>query len=335
MSSSSSSSSQTILAIDKEGKITLWNKHDYDDDDDEYYENSQLAKIFNERGQVFTYACFSPSINNGSSSSSSQTILAIDKEGKIHRLIERIYHDDNKRISYFENIFLKSTGDRIFTHVTTSFDSQTILAIDEEGKITLWNKNDYDDDDDEYYENSQLAKIFNERGQVFTYACFSPDAQKNLIATEIKDKKDLVLWKIDKNSKDIECKHIFHLDSISFIGSTSFSSDSNNLICLNKGMLYRLSIKNAEDNKVKKLIHFDHYFFSRSTRSLDEDNESTNNIKNIIKENSNDISNHQDKKASDNYYKIITKYSDYLSFNEIKELILKSGSIYKDLSVYR
>ncbi len=33
-------------------------------DDDEYYENSQLAKIFNERGQVFTYACFSPSINN-------------------------------------------------------------------------------------------------------------------------------------------------------------------------------------------------------------------------------------------------------------------------------
>ncbi len=124
-----------------------------------YCNNSNLDKLINSiddfnftsitrygKEKSFLYACFSPSLNNdsssSSSSSSSQTILAIDKEGKIHRLIERIYHDDQKRISYFENIFLKSTGDRIFTHVTTSFDSQTILAIDKEGKITLWNKHD-------------------------------------------------------------------------------------------------------------------------------------------------------------------------------------------------
>ncbi|HXS59513.1 MAG TPA: hypothetical protein VN703_01730, partial [Candidatus Sulfopaludibacter sp.] len=273
----------------------------------------------------FSYACFSPStINNDS-----QIILAIDKEGKIHRLIERRYYEDNKGISYFENVYLKSKSDRIFTHITSSFDSQIILAIDKEGKITLWNKHDYDD---EYYENSQLAKIFNERGQTFTYACFSPSDQKKYLVTEIKDKKELVLWKVDTNNKDIECKHIFHLDSISFIGCTSFSSDSNILICLNEGMLYRLSIQNVEDSKISKLIHFDNYFFSHSTRSLDEEIESTNNIKNIKSDISNDISNHLYKKASDNYYKIITKYSNYVIFDEIKEIILKSRSSYKDLS---
>jgi serine/threonine protein kinase len=327
----------------------------------------------------FSYACFSPSLNNDS-----QIILAIDKEGKIHRLIERRYYEDNKGISYFENVYLKSKSDRIFTHITSSFDSQIILAIDKEGKITLWNKHDYDDEyyensqlakifnergqtftyacfspstinndsqiilaidkegkitlwnkhdyDDEYYENSQLAKIFNEREQTFTYACFSPSDQKKYIVTEIKDKKELVLWKVDTNNKDIECKHIFHLDSISFIGCTSFSSDSNILICLNEGMLYRLSIQNVEDSKISKLIHFDNYFFSHSTRSLDEEIESTNNIKNIKSDISNDISNHLYKKASDNYYKIITKYSNYVIFDEIKEIILKSRSSYKDLS---
>ncbi len=320
--------SHIVLAIDKEGKITLWNKHDYnDDDDDEYYENSQLAKIFNERGQAFTYACFSPSLNNGS-----HIVLAIDKEGKIHRLIEKKYNKDNKETSYLENVDLKSKGNRIFTYITSSFDGQIVLAIDKEGKITLWNKHDYNDDDDEYYENSQLAKIFNERGQAFTYACFSPSPQKNFIVTEIKDKKELVLWKFDINCKDIECKHIFHLNSISFNGCTSFSSDSNNLICLNKGVLYKLSIQDVEDNKITKLIHLDNYFFSRSTRSLEEDFESSNNIKNIIKEISFDISNRHDKKASDNYYKIITKYSDYVIFDEIKEFILKSSSSHKDQS---
>jgi serine/threonine protein kinase len=305
-----------------------------------YCNNSSLEKIINsiddlgfttitryDEEKAFVYACFSPSLNNGS-----HIILAIDKEGKIHRLIERKYYKDNKETSYLENVDLKSKGNRIFTYITSSFDGHIILAIDKEGKITLWNRHDYNDDDDDYYENSQLAKIFNERGQAFVYACFSPSPQKNYIVTEIKDKKELVLWKIDINSKDIKYKHIFHLDSISFNGCTSFSSDSNNLICLNKGVLYRLSIRDVEDNKITKLIHLDNYFFSHTTRSLEEDFESSNNIKNIINEISNDISNHRDKKASDNYYKIITKYSDYVIFDEIKEFILKSSSSYKDQS---
>ena len=208
-------SSQIILAIDKEGKITLWSKHDYDD---EYYENSQLAKIFNERGQAFTYACFSPPINN-----SSQIILAIDKEGKITLWSKHDYDDEYYENSQLAKIF--NERGQAFTYACFSppinNSSQIILAIDKEGKITLWSKHDYDD---EYYENSQLAKIFNERGQAFTYACFSPSSQKNFIVTEIKNKKELVLWKFDTNDEDIECKHIFHLDSNSFIGLQVFHS---------------------------------------------------------------------------------------------------------------
>ena len=105
-------------------------------------------------------------------------------------MIERKYYKDDKEIKYLENVDLKSKGNKFFTHITSSYDGQIILAIDKEGKITLWSKHDYEEDDDEeYYENSQLAKIFNERGQAFTYACFSPSRQKNFIVTELKDKK--------------------------------------------------------------------------------------------------------------------------------------------------
>ena len=86
----------------------------------------------------FSYACFSPSPNNNG-----QIILAIDKEGKIHRLIERKYYKDDKEIRYLENVDLKSKGNKFFTHITSSYDGQIILAIDKEGKITLWSKHDY------------------------------------------------------------------------------------------------------------------------------------------------------------------------------------------------
>ena len=68
-----------------------------DDEKKEYYENSQLAKIFNERGQAFTYACFSPSVNNNG-----QIILAIDKEGKI-TLWSKHDYDEKKNIMKIHN----------------------------------------------------------------------------------------------------------------------------------------------------------------------------------------------------------------------------------------
>ena len=101
---------------------------------------------------------------------------------------------------------------------------------------------------------------------------------------------------------------------------------------MNQGVLYRLSIQDVEDDKITKLIHFDNYFFSHSTRSQDEDIESTNDLRNIINEISDDILKYRNKKASDNYYKIISKYSGYLIFDEIKESILQLSDSYKDLS---
>ena len=87
-------------------------------------------------------------------------------------------------------------------------------------------------------------------------------------------------------------------------------------------MLYRLSIQDIENNKIIKLFSPDNYFFSHNIRLIEEDIESTRNIKNIIKEVSDDISNHRDKKASETYDKMNTKYLGYLNFDKIKESIL-------------
>ncbi len=253
---------QTILALDTEGKLTLWGKNDYDD---EYYENTKLAKTFNESGQRFSYACFSQ-IPNGENNNNiiNQTILALDTEGKIHRLIEKKYYENDEEIKYFDNLDLKSKGNKVFVYITSSYDGQTILALDTEGKLTLWGKNDYDD---EYYENTKLAKTFNESGQRFSYACFSTLSTSNYLITEIKNKKELVLWLIDRIENKLIFKQIFYLDSNN-IKCTNFSPDFSNLIYLDQQILTKIQFKNIENRKILNIVNHDNYLFSTGTHIM-------------------------------------------------------------------
>ena len=317
---------QILATIDKEGKITIWSKHDYEDEDEdeEYSENLKLAKAFNETGQAFTYACFSPSHNKDGN----QILATIDKEGKIHRWVEENHNKEGKKITYLEKAELKSKGNKYFTHVTFSHDNQTILAIDKEGKITIWSKHDYEDEDEEYSENLKLAKAFNETGQAFTYACFSPSPEKNFLITKIKDRKVLALWKLESKIDKVILIHAFHLDSASLVESVSFSSDSDNVIFLNNGILYLLYIQNIENNKTTELIPFDNYYFSYTTRSFSEDFEFTQKFRNSIKETSPDTPIDINKKVIDFIDKTNPRHLGYVGFDELKDSILQLKDMY-------
>ncbi len=314
--------SQTILALDTEGKITLWNKNDYNN---EYYENTELGKTFNESGQSFSYACFSPALN-GENNNDSQTILALDTEGKITLWNKNDYNNE-----YYENTELGKTfneSGQSFSYACFSpalngennNDSQTILALDTEGKITLWNKNDYNN---EYYENTELGKTFNESGQSFSYACFSAVSQPNYIITEIKDKKELALWYYDKCENKIKFKQIFYVDSNN-IKCIDFSPDSSNLIYLDQKILNKIQIKNIKNSEIINVINHDSYLFSYRLRSFKDDQENREKIQKITKDIARNIKDHNFKKAQNEFTNLSKSYSNYIVFEDIKKLLFSS-----------
>ncbi len=315
---------QTILALDTEGKLTLWSKNDYDD---EYYENTKLGNTFNESGQSFSYACFSQS-PNGENNNNNQTILALDTEGKIYRLIEKKYYKNNEEIKYFDNLDLKSKGNKVFVYITSSYDGQTILALDTEGKLTLWSKNDYDD---EYYENTKLGNTFNESGQSFSYACFSTLSQSNYLITEIKNKKELALWLIDKIENKIILKKIFYVDSNN-IKCMNFSPDFSNLIYLDQKILNKIQFKNIENKEIINIVNPDNYLFSYHLTSFKEDHENGKKTQEIMNDISKNVKDHNFKKAQKEFTNLIKVYSNYISFEDVKKLLLSGMGEIIDLS---
>ncbi|HXT83291.1 MAG TPA: protein kinase [Verrucomicrobiae bacterium] len=289
------------------------------------FEITSISKYSEEK--YFSYACFSQIPNGENNNNINQTILALDTEGKIHRLIEKKYYKNNEEIKYFDNLDLKSKGGKVFVYITSSYDGQTILALDTEGKLILWSKNDYDD---EYYENTKLAKTFNESGQRFSYACFSTLSQSNYLITEIKNKKELVLWLIDRVENKLIFKQIFYLDSNN-IKCTNFSPDFGNLIYLDQKILNKIQFKNMENREILNIVNHDNYLFSSILTSFKEDQDNDKKIREIIDDVYKNLEDRNFKKAQKEFTNL-RNYSNYTNFEDIKKLLLSGMGEIIDLS---